>query len=200
LGNYIFGAGDMIHTGSIKIEVSGSMQQQCDRRLTNLYNQSHTWLLQASYNICKSFEESEELVSDLYVYLAKECRQNIWWGESYNLIYCHKFLKHRWFNRVEKLKRFYYTDNHAVMDNALEVYDEQKDYDVMKAYEQVMQELKHLQITKLWPAARLYEMYWMSDDNLNEVARKIGISKSTTFLAIKKIRTHMKGIIHNPFR
>jgi transposase-like protein len=86
------------------------------------------------------------------------------------------------------------------MDNTLEEYDEQKDYDVMKAYEQVMQELKHLQITKLWPAARLYEMYWMSDDNLNEVARKIGISKSTTFLAIKKIRTHMKGIIQNPFK
>lgn len=180
-------------------EVSQSIQQQCDKRLTTLYNQSHTWLLQASYNICKSFEESEELVSDLYVYLAKECRQNIWWGESYNLIYCQKFLRHRWYNRVEKLKRYSYTDNHLIMDDTLEEYDEGRDEDVMRAYEEVINELKQLQTTRLWPAARLYEMYWMSEDNLNEVAKKIGISKSTTFLSIKKIRNHMKNTINNPF-
>jgi DNA-directed RNA polymerase specialized sigma24 family protein len=180
-------------------EVTSSMQEQCNIRLTNLYRQSHTWLLQASYNICKSFEESEELVSDLYVYLAKECRDNIWWGDSYNLIYCQKFLRHRWYNRVEKLKRYHYTDNNSIMDETLEQYDEGKDEDIMKAYEDVMKELRNLQTTKLWPAARLYEMYWLSEDNLNEVAAKIGISKSTTFLAIKKIRNHMKQTIHNPF-
>jgi transposase-like protein len=66
--------------------------------------------------------------------------------------------------------------------------------------ENVKKELQSLQVTKLWPAARLYEMYWMSDDTLNEVAQKIGISKSTTFLAIKKIRKHMQGVIDNPFK
>ena len=181
-------------------EVSSSIQTQCNQRLTNLFNQSHEWLLKASYNICKSFEESEELVSDLYLYLAKECRENIWWGNSYNLIYCQKFLRHRWFNRVEKLKRYQYTNDNLIMDETLTEYDEQRDRDIMKAYEDVINELKSLQTTKLWLAARLYEMYWMSDDNLNEVAAKIGISKSTTFLAIKKIRNHMKNVINNPFQ
>lgn len=180
-------------------EVSSSIQTQCDRRLETLYRESHTWLLQASYNICKSFEESEELTSDLYVYLAKKCRPQIWWGESYNLIYCQKFIKHRWYNRVSKLNRFHYTPNNMVMDDVDNDYDEQRDRDVMQAYDDVMQELKNLQVTKLWPQARLYEMYWCSEDTLNEVAKKIGISKSTTFLAIKKIRNHMKGIIQNPF-
>ena len=86
------------------------------------------------------------------------------------------------------------------MDETLTEYDEQRDRDIMKAYEDVINELKSLQTTKLWLAARLYEMYWMSDDNLNEVAAKIGISKSTTFLAIKKIRNHMKNVINNPFQ
>ena len=180
-------------------EVTGSIQTQCDRRLTILYQQSHTWLLKASYNICKSFEESEELVSDLYLYLAKECRPEIWWGDSYNLIYLQKFLRHRWYNRVEKLKRFHYTDKNGIFEDTYEEYDEVKDVEIMKAYEDVMKELQHLQITKLWPQARLYEMYWMSDDTLNEVARKIGISKSTTFLAIKKIRNHMRSVVKNPF-
>jgi hypothetical protein len=87
-----------------------------------------------------------------------------------------------------------------IMDKGDIPYDEQKDTDIMKAHEDVIKELKSLQITRLWPAARLYEMYWMSDDTLNEVARKIGISKSTTFLAIKKIRKHMALTIKNPFQ
>ena len=180
-------------------EVTGSMQEQCNERLTNLYKESHTWLLKASYNICKNFEESEELVSDLYVYLAKECREKLWWGNSYNLIYCQKFLRHRWYNRAGKLKRYHYTSDIMIMDKGDIPYDEQKDTDIMKAHEDVIKELKSLQITRLWPAERLYEMYWMSDDTVNEVARKIGISKSTTFLAVKKVRTYLKQVIDNPF-
>jgi predicted DNA-binding protein YlxM (UPF0122 family) len=45
----------------------------------------------------------------------------------------------------------------------------------------------------------IYEMYWNSDDTLQAVADKIGISKSTTFIAIKKIRKHLKLVIDNPF-
>lgn len=181
-------------------EVTSSMQEQCNQRLDTLYRESYTWLLKASYNICKSREESEELVSDLFVYLAKECRPKLFWGKSYNLIYCQKFLKHRWYNRVDKLNRYQYQSDIMIMDKADEFYDEAKDIAVMEAYDSVKKELKSLEVTKLWTSAKLYELYWMSDDTLNEVAQKIGISKSTTFLAIKKIRKHMQGVINNPFK
>ena len=181
-------------------EVSQSIEQQCHKRLDTLYRESNQWLLQCSYNICKSKEEAEELCSDLYVYLAKKCRPKIWWGQSYNLMYCHKFIKHRWYNRADKLKRYQYTADIMVMDKEHEEYDEIRDIEIMKAYDEVTKELKSLSITKLWPAAKLYELYWYSDDTLNEVAKKIGISKSTTFLAIKKIRKHMQGVINNPFK
>jgi predicted DNA-binding protein YlxM (UPF0122 family) len=43
-------------------------------------------------------------------------------------------------------------------------------------------------------------MYWIeNDDTLQELADKIGISKSTCFIAIKKIRKHLKEVIDNPF-
>jgi len=184
----------------MKAEVSSSIKDICNSCLDTLYRESHEWLLKAAYNICKSKEESEELVSDLYVYLAKECRPKLFWGNSYNLMYCHKFLKHRWFNRAEKLNRYSYTENIMIMDKETEEYDEAKDRAIMEAYEGVISELKNLSVTKQWPAARLYELYWMSSDTLNEVAKKIGISKSTTFLAIKKIRKHMQGVINNPFK
>jgi predicted DNA binding protein len=40
----------------------------------------------------------------------------------------------------------------------------------------------------------------MSNDTLDEVAKKIGISKSTTFLAVRKIRNYLKESIDNPFK
>jgi len=200
MANYIFVDEDMIQSGSIQKEVSGSIQQQCDQRLTNLYNQSHTWLLQASHNICRSKIEAEELVSDLYVYLAKECRPHIWWGDSYNLIYLHRFLKHRWINRVDKVKRYQLQSEMDMGDAHIE-YDEEKDNRIMEAYDRVKMELDNLMKTRNWAQAKLYQLYWIDEpeETLNDLAKKIGISKSTTFLAIKKIRKHLKEVIQNPF-
>lgn len=180
-------------------EVSGSMRMECDRRLTNLYKESHTWLLQVSYNICKSYEESEELVSDLYVYLTKHCKSNIWWGDSYNLIYCQKFLTHRWYNRVHKLRRYQYMETPVELDTPYEEYNESRDIDIMRAHEEVLEELKRLRITRLWAPAKIFEIYWMSDRTLDQVAKEIGISKSTVFLSIKKIRNYLKETIQTPF-
>jgi DNA-directed RNA polymerase specialized sigma24 family protein len=180
-------------------EVSQSVEIECNRRLTNLYYDSHVWLLQCANNITKNREESADLVQDLYVYLAKKCNPKIWWGESYNRMYLHAFLKHRWLNKTTKLNRYKYTPTPITSDKPDEEYDIQLDYDIMNSYEQVIRELKHLQQTKLWAPARIYEMYYMSEDNLNEVADKIGISKSTTFLSIKKIRKHLEKVIDNPF-
>ena len=181
-------------------EMTGSIEEQCSKRLDTLYRKSHTWLLQVGYNICKNGAEAQELVSDLYVYLAKKCRPQIWYDDSYNLIYCMKFMNHRWLNRVGKLKRFQYIGGHADFDDSkYSEYDYDRDEQVMKAYDDVMKELNALRITKMWPQAKIYEIYWMGDDTLNEVARKIGISKSTTFLAIKKIRKHLKDVVKTPF-
>lgn len=197
--NYIIVDEEMVQTGSMSIEVSGSIEIQCNQRLTNLYNQSHEWLLKAAYNICKSFEESEELVSDLYVYLAKDCKPHIFWGNSYNLIYCQKFIMHRWYNRAAKLKRYCYTETPVELDVPSDEYNEERDRDMMRAYEDVLAELKRLEITKLWPASKLFQIYWMSDRTLDEVAKEIGISKSTVFLSIKKIRAWLKINVKNPY-
>jgi len=40
----------------------------------------------------------------------------------------------------------------------------------------------------------------MSDDTMIDVAKKIGISKSTTFISIKRIREHLKNTIRSPFK
>jgi DNA-directed RNA polymerase specialized sigma24 family protein len=179
-------------------DLSGSVLVECTKRLENLYKQSHIWLLQVSFNICKSTLESEDLVMELYEYLHKKQNIKLFYDNSYNLMYCMAFLRHRWINKTKKLNRIKYQED-IYHDDPLEEYDLDKDLGITKAYNEVMSEIERLKKTKHFAPAMIYEMYWNSDDTLQAVADKIGISKSTTFIAIKKIRKHLKLVIDNPF-
>lgn len=180
-------------------EVTSSVKNECERRLTNLYTESHAWLVQSAKRYTKQEVEAECLVSELYEYLHKKCNVKLFWGDnSYNLKYCSKFLHHRFLNKTTKLNRTTYVEE--VWDTEFEnEYDIERDIALEKAYIDVQNELNHLKQTKLWASGRIFEMYWNSDKTLDEVAKDIGISKSTTFLAVKKIRRHLKSVIDNPF-
>jgi predicted transcriptional regulator YheO len=109
-----------------------------------------------------------------------------------------QFLKSRWINKVKRAKKIQYQAQ--IHSEALdEEYDVQLDKDIMDSYAAVMAEINRLKKTKGFSSAMIYEIYWTSDDTLQEVADKIGISKSTVFIHLKKIRTHLKGVIKNPF-
>ncbi len=179
-------------------EITSSLRAECNQRLDNLYRQSHIWLLQVSYNICKSRLESSELVQDLYLYLAEKCSPKLYYNNSYNLIYCMRFIQSRWINRNKRAKKMQYFG--SIQSECSDVeYDMEGDEAIMDAYEAVMNEIKKLKRTKGFSSAMIYEIYWTSDDTLQEVADKIGISKSTVFTHLKKVRQHMKSIIKNPF-
>jgi hypothetical protein len=81
-----------------------------------------------------------------------------------------------------------------------DIYDIDFDTKLETAHNQVLSELKDLQRTRMWPSSKIFELYWMSTDTLDETAKKIGISKSTTFIAVKKIRKYLKTTIDNPFK
>ena len=178
--------------------ITGSIEQQCAIRLENLFNNSHEWLLKASFNITKNREEAEDLIGELYEYLHIKQNPKLFYGDSYNLLYLHKFLGHRWINKTKKLNKIQHRENINSEEPDIE-YDTERDVAIMDAYAEVMNEIQRLKKKKGFAAAMLYEMYWTSEDTLQEVADKIGISKSTVFLSIKRIRLHLKRTINNPF-
>ena len=179
---------------------SGSIQQcECERRLVGLFKESNNWLISSANKITKNKEESADLVQELYIYLHEKCNPKLFWGENtYNLFYCNKFLHSRFMNKTKKLNRTTYVEE--VYDTQLDVpYDEEYDLRLQQAHEEVLDEIKRLKRTKSFASAMIWEMYWMSDDTLDEVAKKINISKSTTFLAVKKVRKYLEQVIENPF-
>jgi len=180
-------------------EVTSSIEQECERRLTNLFNESHNWLIQSAKKITKNTEEAECLVMELYEYLHIKKNQKLFWGDdSYNLFYCSKFLHSRFINKTKKLNRISYVEE--IYPYEMDIpYDTEKDLAIQKAHEDVLEEITKLKRKKGFASAMIFEMYWMSDKTLDEVAKDIGISKSTTFLAVRKIRKYLKEVIDNPF-
>jgi len=180
-------------------EVTSSIEIECARRLSNLYEQSHPLLVKIALKITKQRETAEDVVMELYEYLHKKQNIKLFWGpDSYNIKYCCKFIRHRFLNKTKKLNRIILMEE--LPDDMIDIpYDYDNDLSIQKAHELVLDELRNLEATKLWASSRIFELYWMSTDTLDDVSEKIGISKSTTFLAVKKIRKYLKEIIDNPF-
>lgn len=173
---------------------------ECNKRLETLHKKHYIWLLQTSKNISKSTENAEDLIGDLYLYLSEKCNPKIWYKDSFNLMYCHRFLQTRWINKKQKGKRMKTEDDMMKFDREDDVYPIEQDDEIMRAFEEVHEELERLSQTRMWPKAQLFKLYHMSDDTMIDVAKKIGISKSTTFISIKRIREHLKNNIRSPFK
>jgi DNA-directed RNA polymerase specialized sigma24 family protein len=178
---------------------TGSFQCQCDERLTDLFNQHHKWLLKSASKITRNREESEDLVQELYQYLHEKCNPKLFGITTpYNLFYCSKFLHSRFINKTKKLNRTILVDE--INDVGEDIpYDEEWDTLLQKTHEEVMGEIKKLKGTKMFASAMIWELYWCSEDTLDQTAKKIGISKSTCFLAVRKVRRYLQEVINNPF-
>lgn len=181
--------------------IAEDIQLENNRRLEKLYREKNDWLMASAYNITKSREAAKELVSELYIYIAERGNPNIWYGEhEYNMMYLHSFLRTRWINMIKANNKI-----QTISDNYDEVdveYDEDLDIRVQKCYNEIVEEIQQLQKTKMWSSARLAELYFFSDDKmtLDKLSKNIGISKSTTFLNVRKIKKHIKLNKQNPFR
>ena len=182
-----------------------NQQQENKERLDYLCRHSHKWLLGAAFKVCKNLDTANELVADLYFYLADRINPAIWYDEgdirSFNLQYCRSFIISRNLNRVKREGK---TDplftTHYDYDVDDSEYDYESDERMEKAHSDVLKELKRLERTRLWAPAKLASLYFYEDYTLEGLAKEIKISKSATFLNIKKIKTHLKNRIDNPFK
>lgn len=179
--------------------------QEIRKRIEVLYTNHYTWLLQSAKNITKNQLEAEDLIGDLIIYLMERGTPKIFYKDSFNLMYCYRYLQTRWINKIVKHKKLpiykpkstFIEDSWDLQD---EVYSYEEDQRIMESFDLVQEELQRLSLTRDWSKVKLFQMYYDSDDTMLEVANKIGICKSTMFVTIKKIREHLKSTCPNPFQ
>ena len=170
-----------------------------NKRLEVLYKQSHKWLLACAFNICKDSEIANDLVGELYVYLAEKVNPYIWYLDSFNLMYLHAFIKTRFINRTKVAKRN--TPLSDTYDSVEEEYDVDYDEKLERTHDMIVEELKRMEWTRQWAPSKLAQMYFFNEGmTLEKLASEIRISKSTAFLNVKKVKKHLKEVIPNPFQ
>ena len=168
------------------------------KRVELLYIKHRVWLSKVAFNICRDKTESDDLISDLYIYLLEKNNEKLWYSDgTFNLQYCRAFLLTRWINKTKIKKR--YVNSEVEVEVEESIYDTENDLRIQQCYDELISELERLKTTKLWASAKLASMYWFSQDTLEDLSEKIKISKSTTFLNVKKIREHLKEKLENPF-
>lgn len=169
---------------------SGSLEIEIEKRLGVLFTKHNDWLQAVSYNLANNKTVSEDLVQDLYLYLAEKRNPKLFFQDSFNLLYCHNFLRSRWINLVKRENKKVYPDKWKDVED--EPYDLQEDINNQETFDAIKKEIRDLQKTTMWSSAKIYELYTFGDKTMEELSQDIGISKSTTFLNVKKIKEHLK--------
>lgn len=177
-------------TGSVEIDLD------IQSRLNILYRNHHDWLRSVAYNLSKNSDIADDLIQDLYLYLGEKKNQKLFFLDSFNLKYCHMFLSSRWVNLVKREQKNVYTD--GIKDTEDTPYNEDWDKELERFEQDVIKELMKLRNTPMWSSAKIYELYQFSDKTMEELSNEIGISKSTTFLNVKKIKQHLQDKITKP--
>lgn len=178
-------------------ELTSSIVTECNKRLQTLFEKHNNWLGSVAFKVSKNDTVTEELVSELYLYLAEKCNPKLWYDDSFNLQYCRSYIISRFINGIKRENKKVKLDDS--FDKIDEEYDIERDERIDKAYDEVKDELKRMKGRKGWSSAMIYEHYWFSDKTLDEVSKDIGISKSTVFLSVKKTKKELKNNIKNPF-
>ena len=169
-----------------------------NKRLEVLFRKHDKWLRQCTWNICRDRDMVDDLVGELYLYLAEKNNEKIYFLDSFNLQYCRAFISSRFINRIKIENKF----SNTVDDNRLEdVYDDNFDLGIDNTLQQIKVFLKQKQKGKKWVSAKIAELYYFGNKKTIEgLATEIGVSKSTIFLHIKSIRNEIKEQFDNPFK
>ena len=174
------------------------IQSENNKRLDVLFRNSHGWLSAVAFNLSKDKEVADELVGELYLYLAEKCNPSLWYLNSFNLMYCHAFLNSRFLNRIKAAKRnVQLSDSYDEVDTEYNIDADEKIDDV---YNKMVDELKRLEKTRLWAPSKIYQMYAFDKEmTFEKLASELKLSKSTVYLNCKKIKKHLKDNLENPF-
>ncbi len=169
-----------------------------NKRLEVLYRKHDKWLRQVSYNICRNKEMVDDLVGELYLYLAEKNNEKIYYADSFNLQYCRAFISSRFINKIKIENKF--SDN-DVPDNQIEdAYNEEYDMALENTFKDVKRFLKEKQKGNKWVSYKITELYYFGKKKTIEgLAKEIGVSKSTIFLHIKATKNEIRKQFNNPF-
>lgn len=115
-----------------------------NERLANLYNKHYKSLLKYSYSLSKDEIISEELVSQLILFLAEKVQPRLYFLDSFNLYYCQKFLNSKYINLIkyENTLSTLDSDKTDILEEEYDVYADKMNEELLEAYKEIINSVK----------------------------------------------------------
>lgn len=174
------------------------ISKESTKRLDILHRHHYDWLFSVGFKVSKSKIVTEDLIQELYIYLAERDDEELYFKDSYNLQYCRAFILSRFYNLTKVEARW------GVLAEDYEKeeipYNVEWDMKLQNSYDEVVKELSNMKKQKGWSSAMLAEMYWFSNMTFDELSKEIKISKSTAFLNVRKVKERLRDKLDNPFK
>lgn len=176
------------------------MSKENNNRLDLLYRKHNEWLRKVAWNLCEDEDMVDDLVSELYLYLAENGNEKMYYHDgTFNLGYCNSFLKSRFINKIKSKNKF--TEYNADEEVPQIEYNEEFDRSLDSTYADIKKFLKSKQSQGDWASAKIAELYYFGKGfTIEGLAKEVGVSKSTVFLHIKSMKKEIRENIDNPFR
>ena len=176
------------------------MLKENNNRLDLLYRKHNEWLRKVAWNLCEDEDMVDDLVSELYLYLAENGNEKMYYHDgTFNLGYCNSFLKSRFINKIKSKNKF--TEYNADEEVPQIEYNEEFDRSLDSTYADIKKFLKSKQSQGDWASAKIAELYYFGKGfTIEGLAKEVGVSKSTVFLHIKSMKKEIRENIDNPFR
>ena len=84
--------------------------------------------------VTRDRDSADDLVQELYLYLAEKCNPAIFWGNSYNIMYCQQYLKTRWINKQKRNSKILFKEE--IYSEEVDIpYDIEKDIGIQQAFD-----------------------------------------------------------------
>ena len=176
------------------------MSKENNNRLDLLYRKHNEWLRKVAWNLCEDEDMVDDLVSELYLYLAENGNEKMYYHDgTFNLGYCNSFLKSRFINKIKSKNKF---TEYKVDEEVPQIeYNEEFDRSLDSTYTDIKKFLKSKQSQGDWASAKIAELYYFGKGfTIEGLAKEVGVSKSTVFLHIKSMKKEIRNNIDNPFR
>lgn len=113
-------------------------------RVEVLYKRHYKSLLNYANNLTKDVEVSEELLSQLFLFLLEKPNSKLWYADSFNLCYCQRFLFSKFINFVNDKNKFIELDgNTEVLDENYDLVEDNKIEELTTSYISIINDLKN---------------------------------------------------------
>lgn len=155
------------------------MNLENNTRVEVLYTKHYKSLINYANNITKNPEISEELLSQLFLFLLEKKQSKLYYADSFNLSYCQKFIFSKFINYINEKNRFNELNDN--FDCEIEEYDlieDNKVEELKQAYIDIVNECKNK--NKYGPSYVKNKLYGLSVKN-----------------CAKQMKVHLNSIYNN---